>query len=294
MSKCLAVWTVGLIAGLTFLPIIGAQTAAPNGGGNEAKQDLWNSNPLDKKEYVGKKSAPAPRRDLSGVWDGTTEGGGAYEGARELPSDGKHSVPFTPLGEAAFKVNKPGVGVTAIAVEIGNDPVNICDPQGFPRMELYELRTIQIAQTANQIVYLDQFNDNWRVIWTDGRELPKDPEPRWNGYSVGKWVDDYTFVAESNGMDERTWLDNAGRPHSSELKVEERFHRVSQDILELTVTIDDPKMYTKPWVAIDKIPLHLQPAGFDIREFICAPSETVDYNKQIGAPAAKGGDWRGR
>src|SRR5665213_3527743 len=93
MSKCLAVWTVGLIAGLTFLPIIGAQTAAPNGGGNEAKQDLWNSNPLDKKEYVGKKSAPAPRRDLSGVWDGTTEGGGAYEGARELPSDGKHSVP---------------------------------------------------------------------------------------------------------------------------------------------------------------------------------------------------------
>jgi hypothetical protein len=169
---------------------------------------------------------------------------------------------------------------------LGNDPVDICDPQGFPRMDLSEFRTIEIVQTADHVIVLNQFFRSWRTIWTDGRELPTNPEPRWTGYSVGKWVDDYTFVVQTVGMIEKTWLDNAGRPHSSELKVEERFHRVDHDHLELTVTIDDPKMYTKPWLALNNFPLKLQPRGFDIRELYCAPSDTAEYNKEIGDPAA--------
>ena len=76
------------------------------------------------------------------------------------------------------------------------------------------------------------------------------PNRRWWGYSVGKWVDDYTFVAESNGFDDRTWLDNAGRPHSDLLHVIEQYRRTDRDHLEITITIDDPKMYTKPWEAL--------------------------------------------
>ncbi len=294
MSNRLTISAITWVGILLFLPVLFGQSTTPT---STETHEKWNDVvPLNKSAYAGRKSGPAPKRDLSGVWDGTAEGGGAYEGAREYPEDGKpgHEPPYTPLGEQVLNTHKPGVGVRGVAVEVGNDPVNICDPQGFPRMELYELRTIEIAQSANQVIYLDQFNDNWRVIWTDGRELPKDPEPRWNGYSVGKWIDDYTFVAETVGMDERTWLDNSGRPHSSDLHVEERFHRVSDDILELTVTIDDPQMYTKPWVAIDKIPLHRQPKGFDMREMTCAPSETLDYNSQIGTRTATGGDWKGR
>ena len=79
---------------------------------------------------------------------------------------------------------------------------------------------------------------------------PDPPESRWWGYSVGKWVDDYTFVAESNGFDDRTWLDNVGRPHSDLLHVTEQYRRTNRDHLEITVTVDDPKMYTKPWVAL--------------------------------------------
>ena len=124
----------------------------------------------------------------------------------------------------------------------------------------------------------------WRTIWTDGRELPNNPEPRWDGYSVGKWVDDYTFVVETVGLDERTWLDNAGRPHSAALKVEERFHRLDHDHMELTVKIDDPKMYTEPWLALNQFPLRLEPRGFDIREMYCVPSDTAEYNQQIGEP----------
>ena len=151
-------------------------------------------------------------------------------------------------------------------------------------MDLSEFRTIEIVQAEDKVLVLNQFFRTWRSIWTDGRELPMDPEIRWNGYSVGKWVDDYTLVVQTIGMSDRTWLDNAGRPHSNELKVEERFHRVDQDHLELTVTIDDPKMYTKPWLALNKFPLRRQPRGFDIREMYCSPSDYKEYNDEVGDP----------
>ena len=100
-------------------------------------------------------------------------------------------------------------------------------------------------------------------------------------------MDDYTFVVQTTGLDERTWIDNAGRPHSDELMVQETFHRVNRDIIELTLTTNDPKMYTKPWNALDKFTLRLQPEWFDIREQVCSASEAADYNKTIAAEAAK-------
>jgi hypothetical protein len=206
-------------------------------------------------------------------------------GAQAAPEDGKpeHRLPYTPLGLEALKRTKPTNGTRMVQPADTNDPVfEYGDPQGFPREDLYELRTTQIFQTPQSVVLLYQFGKIWRVIWTDGRELPKDPEPRWFGYSVGKWVDDRTLVVQTSGMDERTWIDRAGRPHSSDLRVEERFHRPDRDHLELTVTIDDPKMYTKPWVALDKLVFELQPPSFDIRETIWAPSEFGEYNKLIG------------
>lgn len=109
----------------------------------------------------------------------------------------------------------------------------------------------------------------------------KDPDPRWYGYSVGKWEDDYTFVVQTIGMDERTWLDNAGNPHSPDLRVEERYHRVNNDTLELTVTIDDPKAYTKPWMPRNKLPLKLMPSNTDLMEMICSPTEAAAYKKLV-------------
>jgi hypothetical protein len=105
---------------------------------------------------------------------------------------------------------------------------------------------------------------------------------------VGHWQDDYTFVVETIGLNETTWLDNAGRPHSDELRVEERFHRASREILELTVTINDPKFYTKSWVAADKLTFHLLPSDFDMGEIICAPQEMEAYKKQVAAPVSNG------
>jgi hypothetical protein len=235
------------------------------------------------------KAAPAPRHDLSGIWEPPSDDNGIQgRGAKAMPADGKpeHDLPYTPSGRAAFLRNKPANGPTEVPEAEVNDPVHFCDPQGFPRENLFELRTTQILQTPLQVVILYEYGKVWRVVWTDGRTLPQDPEPRWFGYSVGKWKDDYTFVVETNGTDERTWLDNAGRPHSGDLRVEEQFRRVDRDTLELTVTIDDPKMYTKPWVAMDKLRFKLRPSNFDIREMICSPSETAEYNRKLARPAA--------
>jgi hypothetical protein len=301
-------WTIppiALILGFVSLPIASAQTAAAPKSVDDIKIEKWNSVPLPGRAYARLKSAPAPRRDLAGVWDATgdstsgappgIQASGANEHPAVLPGnsvppgaepDERHisnPLPYTALGEKTLEAHKPtGVGVRSVPDVLGNDPVDICDPPGFPRMDLAEFRAIEIAQTADQMIILNQYYRTWRTIWTDGRELPKNPEPRWNGYSVGKWVDDYTFVVQTVGMSEKTWLDKAGRPQSRELEVEERFHRVDHDHMELTVSIDDPKMYTGPWLALNKFPLRLQPRGFDIRELYCAPSDLEQYNKEIG------------
>ena len=228
------------------------------------------------------KAAPTPRRDLSGIWDveNTMEG--------ISPAGVKSHGPFTTWGaDIANNVYKPGDGPRRIPIGLVNDPLDSCDPAGFPRNLLFELRPFQVVQTPNKVLMLYQYQRVWRVIWTDGREFPKDPDPRWYGYSIGKWTDDSTFVVETVGMDERTWLDNAGDPHSSELRVEERYHRVDHDTTELTVKIDDPKAYTEPWLGRDKLRLKLLPDNTDIMEMICAPSEAEEYKKVIANPVTK-------
>jgi len=172
---------------------------------------------------------------------------------------------------------------------LSNDPQPTCEPQGWPRLILHNYRTSQIFQTPKQVLILYQFNRKWRNIWTDGRANPTVDdvlEPRWWGYTVGRWLDDYTFVAETVGMDERTWLDNVGRPHSWEARVEERYFRRDLKHIEVTITINDPTYYSKPWVALDRLPLRLQPDTFDIREMECSPSEFARYNKEFAEPAA--------
>src|SRR5207302_7585567 len=103
---------------------------------------------------------------------------------------------------------KQGFRTRAVHIAENNDQLDICDPIGFPRVELFNLRAIQVFQTKSQVMIVYQNNQVWRNIWTDGRVLPKEvSEPRWYGYSIGKWTDDYTFVVQTTGLDERTWID---------------------------------------------------------------------------------------
>ena len=297
MRKSVVFFTV-LLAMLIISPLARTQTAPPKSG-DANNQNAAPATPADVDDWghpviaptKSQKPAPAPRHDISGIWDPGIDPIRVIGvlGASAMPEDGKpqHQLPFTPLGRETLNRTKPTSGDRTVLPAETNDPVVFCDPQGMPREDLYELRTLQILPTPKSVVILYQFGKIWRVVWTDGRELPKDPEPRWFGYSVGRWEDDYTFVVQSSGIDERTWIDRAGRPHSGDLRVEERFHRVDLDHLELTVTIDDPKMYTKPWVALDRVAFQLQKGDYDVREMLCSPTDFAEYNKLIGNPVSE-------
>ena len=291
MSKRLVVSIAAFAAAAMFSSLVRAQ------------DEKWNNIPPGRAAYRDKKpSGPAPRRDLTGIWDtvqtlgvsGVLEhpallpGGRGQEGGREDETGIGKPLPYTPAGLAALKKNKPsGPGVRQVDSVLTNDPAGLCDPLGFPYMYTWELRTLNVVQRPKQVIILSFFYGNYRVIWTDGRKPPADPDPRYNGYSVGRWDDDYTFVVETTGLLEKTWLDHAGRPHSDQLKVEETFHRVAKDTIEFSMKFTDPVMYTEPVQATTKLILHKLPDDFDIPELMCSPSEFAEYNNQVATPVLR-------
>lgn len=293
MQKNLLVLTVAGAA-LMFSPGLRAQSAGAAGNGQGGTKGQSNENihldgwdrPQLSQELSGKKPGPAPVHDISGIWEPAPRyrDGVFASGPPGTAGNAKveATMPYTPEGKAAFLANKPGFGTTAAPISQINDPFDICDPIGFPRIELFNLRGLQVVQTKNQVLMLYQNTRIFRTIWTDGREIPKDViENRWFGYSVGKWVDDYTFVVTTKGVDARSWIDNVGHPHSDEMVVEETFHRVDSLNMELTLKITDPKMYTAPLVPLNKFRLGLNSEDFDLREMICSVSEQMQYNSLL-------------
>jgi hypothetical protein len=252
-------------------------------------------------------AAPAPFHNISGTWEPANGPGDGIQpyGVKAMPNDGKreHELPYTPYGLQVYKSHKALIGPNEVHLTSYNDPRDTCEPLGFPRANFYNLRETQILQDPYKVAILYEYGQAWRVVWTDGRTLPKlvdggvlvgneVREPRFYGYSVGKWEDGSTLVVQTVGMmpEDKVWLDGTGRPISDQLRVEERFHRVDHDRMELTVTIDDPKMYTKPWIAMNKFPLRLQDPHFDVTEMYCSPAEMEKYNKLFGSPASEKAD----
>jgi hypothetical protein len=131
-----------------------------------------------------------------------------------------------------------------------DDPHARCLPDTFVR--LYGLPHIQkFVQTPGLLVMLDELNASYRQVFTDGRPLPTDPQPSWQGYSSGKWVGD-TLVVDSIGFRDGLWLDIVGSPMTDAAKVRERIRRPDFGHLEVEVTVDDPKAYTRPWTVTMK------------------------------------------
>jgi hypothetical protein len=219
-------------------------------------------------------SAPAPVHDLSGVWRWT---------GRSVLTVSPDTPPFTPLGKQLFDANKPSYGTRAIPPALGNDPQGKCDPLGIPRLLFYGgTNTQEFTVSKDRVVEFFEWMHVYRTIWTDGRGLPKDPELSRMGYSVGKWDGD-TFVIDSVGFIDNTWVDHFGDPHSDEMRLQERYRRVDQNNLELTMTLTDPKIYSKPW-ASDKKTFRLEPKT-ELAENFCVPSEEEAFNRRMRDPA---------
>jgi len=196
---------------------------------------------------------PAPRTgdghpDLSGVWfpgkmgreDLTAEGSPERQqfNPKVTPEE---KPPYQPW--AAEKVKK----LSTLDSEILRPSVN-CMPRGVPGMFITNPYPIELILTKTELIQLDELNNNFRVIPTDGRPHTKDPDPAFNGESVAHWEGD-TLVIDTIAVDERTWNNFVGWFHSDQEHVVERISRPSVNYLTYQVTIEDPKVLTKPWTS---------------------------------------------
>ena len=271
---------LGLAAVLVLASVIRAQMVQPQPKQGNDAHSPWKFYPTDRAVGDG---GPAPKRDLTGTWAGPGSGSGIINPrAMEQPS-------LTPLGQQLMSQNKP-LGKFSPAGT--NDPhVRYCDPFGVPQNMINEIRGMSFATMPNRIVMLLQFQDIWREIWLDGRVLPTGVggsqksalDPRYNGYSVGHWEDDNTLIVDTTGLDDRTWVTSAGYPHTLDAHVQERFTRKDHNDMMLTITVDDPKIYTKPF--------SLPAQNFrwipnqELDEWLCLPSDVMEYLKTMGDPA---------
>ena len=214
-------------------------------------------------DVKGEKPGPAPRRDLSGIWEPASGAGGGIQGkgaqamdsCRKDPKTGRYTVqenppltdtgyatvdrlkpeiepPYTPLGLQTLRAHEPVEGYRMVPDAVNDDPILACDPGGFPRVLLHDFRTSEIEQTPTHMVMLASFKKDGGRSGRTGVSCPGIP-----GCSVDDrgrssaraavvgllgwpWVDDFTFVARTNGFhDDRTWLDNAGLPQSDAMEV---------------------------------------------------------------------------
>jgi hypothetical protein len=254
-------------------------------------------------------------KDFSGVWGrfGSREGRGNRQGGNPFPEAGDDGFgtnvpPFTPEGQKRFDNNKPGYGRIlgspdanahpeehigrrrSVAPRLQNDPASQCSPNGLTRLILSSyFASIEFVHARDRIIQNFEWTNDYRIIWMDGRKLPEEVDiPRWNGYSVGRWEGD-TLVVNSYGFEESSWLDHFGYPHSAEMRLEERYRKIAPDRLELTMTLTDPQIYTKPFVGGRKV-FRLLPREeaslsdwYGMQEERCVPAEEFDFNDRVRA-----------
>src|SRR5262245_48438717 len=214
------------------------------------------------KQRAATANLPFNPHDLSGLW-------GDNQNRLQLSNT---VPPMTPLGKQKYDETETEYSASGTPVSNWKDPMLRCDPMGWPRYFTYNYG-FELLHLPDRTLQFFEMWHTWRTIWTDGRPLPKSPDPRFLGYSIGRWEGD-TFVVESFGFDERTWLNenrandvpraadggpamvggvpvqgrDHGWPHSDELRTVERWRRTGHNTLDVLLTITDPKIYAGPWV----------------------------------------------
>jgi hypothetical protein len=215
--------------------------------------------------------APVPRLpdgtpDFSGVWSG----GGPIGDIREGLMPGEEIV----LLPEAQKIMDSRLSA--------EDPEANCLPTGVPRIAPYPWRIVQSPPYGKAEVLYFLFEGNihsFRQIFMDGREHPEDPDPTWYGHSIGHWEGD-TLVIDTVGFNDLFWFDFLGHPHTTELRVVERYTRTSFGTLENVTTVIDPGAYAKPFTI--RFEATLRP-GWDLMEYICNENNQ-DVEHLRGAP----------
>lgn len=207
--------------------------------------------------------------DLSGLWVNPTkrppnpEFPGCAAVSDEFINIAAHlqgGLPYQPWAADLVKARRTEQRV--------NDPMSRCIPIGPIRLHTWN-GPRKLVQAPGLLIIMNELDTTYRQIYTDGRPLPADPNPSWNGYSSGKWEGD-TLVVHSAGFRDHMWLDGAGNPMTDAARITERFKRLNFGNLEIEITVDDPKAYTKPWTVTIAQTIDLDT---DLLDYVCADDE---------------------
>jgi len=239
-------------------------------------------------------NAPAAGQGQRGANGAAPAAAGQGQRAANAPAPAAAAAPAQPPGIPVASFGNAAQGIRDLPIQPWADelvkkrmadnskdnPDAHCLPMGFMQFHTHP-EPRKIVQTSDVIVIIYEANEGLRQIHLDGRPLPgPDAEPWWYGYSVGKWEGD-TLVVETRGFRDGGWLDVRGTPLTDAGKVTEKFRRLNYGTLEIEITIDDPKAYTKPWTVKVNQQIML---NTDLIEFICEERDATHY---VGAEGAK-------
>lgn len=214
-------------------------------------------------------------RDLSGVW---VEKGGQRSA---LLTSAHQEPPLTAWGKSQFKAAQTANQKKQAGAVNAGDPHAYCDPIGMPRADLTG-RPIEIVDAGDEVYIFYEEDHSWRQIYLDGRAIPGDPDSSYLGYSVGKWDGD-TLEVDTVGLNDKTWLDDAGHPHSDALHVVERIRRSALDALQISLTINDPKAYGKTWTSAPRT--FERKRGYELIEDYCVAADSLGARKASSPPS---------
>ena len=224
-------------------------------------------------------SALAPRTadgkpDLSGIWN--IEDAPGQTQFLDIAPSVPGGLPYRPGVAESAK--------TRSAPPKTGEPITRCLPIGIVERHTWIGGLKKIVQLPGLVLILNEYNASFRQILTDGRPLPSIDQPSWDGYSVGKWEGD-TLVVQTTGFRDGIWLDTEANPLTDSAKVTERFRRVNFGHMEIQLTVDDPKAYTKPFTF--KVNQVLVP-DTELIEFICLENEKDVQHMNAGTQKAGG------
>jgi hypothetical protein len=261
-----------LFVALVFAPALSAQVTTPSGTAKNQSSD-----------HV----------DLSGVWGnlgssvpaaGAAQPSGPYmlspKGTMQDAGTTADGVPYQPWAMKKLLSERPPSGPRATFDNSTDPNIAYCELYGVPRIYNSPSK-FKFVQTPEAVYILYEYGVVWRVVWLD-RKHSEDPDPSYMGESIGRYEGKDTFVVDSIGLNDKTWLDSTGRPHSEKLHVIERFRRVSPDKLELGITIDDPGAYSATW----SYPTRTVASAKDFAREVwpCSVRENNEFNDSVEKP----------
>ncbi len=193
-------------------------------------------------------------------------------------------IPYHPWALEYTMRQNPPTGPDAKFEQTTDPHIHTCEPIGLGRIFMWPAKT-KFVQTPEAVYILHELGPTYRIVWLKTKH-PEDPDPQYWGHSIGWYENDDTLVVDTIGVNDRSWLDQMGHPHTEKLHFIERFKKADAQTIQLDMTVDDPGAYTKPWPG--RRTLTRSATGFLRYQWACSVRDNYENYEKIGRPGNPG------